>query len=130
MEIYGEEKQMSHTQQNFFKQSKTERLSIDMDDCTIIEAMQKAFQIKDNYQNVKIIHIIESSSRNGYHIIAELKHKITFEEQLKLREHYGDCYGRLKYSKEDLKYGFNPDVMFTAKKINGRWKYAKEVMTI
>lgn len=116
------------------KYKTTDRITVDIDKekypiLTFTRALivlNKSRKIRDWNR----IEVFESASRKGYHIYIFLNHSIKYETQFKYRKMLGDCPVRLMLSKRDLKKGFNPDVMFTHKKIKGEWKEERLIFKV
>tara|TARA_Y100000310_G_C20669255_1_gene809344 strand:- start:624 stop:965 length:342 start_codon:yes stop_codon:yes gene_type:complete len=110
--------------------SETNRITLDWDNISLRDAMQRLNTVlgvarlnKDLYYSHT--ECWNSPSGKGFHIIMHLKKWITYKTQLKFRKEWQDCTKRLKFSKRDLKKGYNPDVLFTHKKIKGKWREEK-----
>ena len=97
-----------------------DRITVDLDDPDVGHLIYVLEHIKK--RNVYRIDVFRSPSGRGFHVIGHLREPISFKQQLDEREKLGDCKQRLRFSRRDLKRGFNPDVMFTHKKIDGEWK--------
>uniref|UniRef100_A0A6M3IEB5 DNA primase n=1 Tax=viral metagenome TaxID=1070528 RepID=A0A6M3IEB5_9ZZZZ len=98
------------------------RISLDYDSYTELPTAIRALLKLYFDRNVRRVGLYSSASGRGLHILATLNKPITVTEQLRIRQELGDCKDRVKFSKKDLKKGFNPDVLFTHKKVNGKWK--------
>ena len=96
----------------------TDRVTIDLDDCDIDQAICTASQIIDSELKTKIKHIdiIQSSSGTGYHVIALLTDKIHWAAQLQYRIRFYDCQDRIRHSISNISDGLdNFDILFTDK---------------
>lgn len=111
------------------KYETTDRITVDVDGESgfrqilpmfkLIEIMNK---IRTKIKNWRKVEIIRSPSGHGFHVYIHLNKEIKYSTQFKYRKMLGDCPVRLMLSKRDLKKGFDPDVMFTHKKIKGEWR--------
>jgi len=111
------------------KYTHTNRVTVDIDepDTNKLEyIVNKAISILD-YDRIEVF---QSASGNGFHVYAYLNKNISYDKQFRYRKQLDDCKIRLMLSKKDLAKGFNPDVMFQYKKINGEWKKEKYLFTI
>jgi len=98
------------------------RISLDYDSYTELPTAIRALLKLYFDRNTRRVGLYSSASGRGLHIIAVLNKQITIEDQLRIRTELGDCKNRIKFSKKDKERGFNPDVLFTHKKVNGKWK--------
>jgi hypothetical protein len=71
--------------------------------------------------------VYESASGKGLHFELYLKRPVTIGESFTIRENLGDDPKRLMFSKADHARGWDFDILFTLKKINGEWKRRKFV---
>lgn len=111
------------------KQRLTDRITIDLDDTELHHALMRALEAHFSHDAFQTSGY-RSASGKGFHIIVQLRKGITFPQQFEYRRRLGDCPARLWLSKKDYERGFNPDVLFTNKKINGKWKTAELIFAI
>ena len=96
----------------------TDRVSIDLDDCSIDRSIETASQMlkSDLVDRIRYIDIIRSSSRTGYHVIAWLKEKMHWTDHMQYRIRFHDCQDRIRHSIRNISDGLdNFDILFTDK---------------
>jgi len=76
-----------------------------------------------NYKDlIERFIVYKSASGTGLHFELYLRRPVTIGESFKIRENLGDDPIRLMFSKADFYRGWDFDILFTYKKINGEWK--------
>ena len=78
--------------------------------------------LRENNYKIKGWFFYQSASLEGRHLEVYFIMPIKVSEHFKLREMFRDDPARLKISKKDFTRNFNYDMMFTHKKINGKWR--------
>lgn len=100
------------------------RIGLDID--STIEPEETEQLIKDKYKNlVGHYDVYLSSSGKGLHFEIYLKKPIDINKSFEIREILGDDKKRLAFSKADLLRGWDFDILFKYKKINGIWRNRK-----
>lgn len=106
------------------------RISLDFDGWTswlkVIYASVRLWLRED----MTYMTLYRSPSGKGLHVVAFLSSRITLEQQIQIREELFDDPIRIIYSKQDLKKGMLSDVLFTHKKIKGKWKKEKKILEL
>lgn len=107
----------------------TNRISLDYDHKWLdLYSIGFSFIYLSLFHKWKQVTIYKSPSGKGWHVIFQLVNQISLKKQLEIRKMLGDCAYRLKYSKKDLKNGYNSDVLFTHKKVDGKWIKEEKVL--
>lgn len=79
--------------------------------------------IKQGYKRkVERVNVYSSASGKGLHFELYLKSPVSIGESFEIRENLGDDQKRLIFSRADYERGWDFDILFTHKKINGQWK--------
>lgn len=99
------------------------KIGLDIDKTT---CPQKTLNRIVRYKNiVERVVIYLSASGKGLHFEVYLNKPISIGESFTMRENLGDDPVRLMFSKADFARGWDFDILFTYKKIDGVWKRRK-----
>lgn len=107
---------------------KIHKIGLDIDKTTDPTNTEKKLKRMDFL--VDKYDVYSSASGTGLHFEIYLKKPVSIGRSFDLREAWGDDPKRITFSKADFMRGWDFDILFTYKKINGEWKkrqFIKEV---
>lgn len=88
-------------------------VGLDWDDITIFEAKKR----QKNIEKIEKTSTMLFQTKNGYHLKIIYKKKLSFKQNIKIRNRYNDCKQRLYYSeKRHETTGEGYDILFNMKK--------------
>ena len=99
------------------------KIGLDIDKTLNIEPTHKKIL---RYKNLIERYVVYTSAGgNGLHFELYLRRPVNIRQSFDIRENLGDDAKRLTFSKADFHRGWDFDILFTYKKINGVWKRRK-----